>query len=120
MEKRREEEEGRKGRTEDDLWRSIMSRRDDGRMILLLKRGRAKVDEPDVSVLEDATFRLAGRLGGEVLELGVGKENILRLQVSVDKGELVHVCKSERGAERTKGERHGREGGMRKMSAGSI
>lgn len=45
--------------TKDDLRSSIVSRRDDRRVVLLLERRRSEVDKPDVGVVEDETLRSA-------------------------------------------------------------
>lgn len=43
---------GSKSPTQYDLWGSIVARRDDGRVVLVVKRGAAEVDKPHRGVLQ--------------------------------------------------------------------
>ena len=54
---RDENQELDNGLTEDDLWRSIMPRGDDGRVVLLLERGGSEVDQTSVGVFQDMSLR---------------------------------------------------------------
>lgn len=91
---------------EDDFRGSIMAGGHNGRVILLVKRGRAKVDKPDFTVPENSSLTSTPRAGvrrgrncsivGEGLIMIAQQEDILGFQVGVDEVEIVEDYRSAR------------------------
>ena len=54
----------RPAEAKDDFWRAVVPGRYDGRMVLALKGRRAKVDKPDVGVVEQELLFVWRSLGG--------------------------------------------------------
>lgn len=110
--------------TEDNLRGSVVARRDDGGVILILKGGGAKVNQPHLGIEQDPS--LAGlaadvcRRRGDPAIVGKGlirvvtEENVLGFEVGVDQVEIVQDCRRPRSATRRGTKRGEREREERK------
>ncbi len=85
--------------TQDDLGRAIVPRRHDRRMVFILERGRAKVDEPDLGIVQHPPLTSGsadrGRRGRdlavvrETLRAVVDEQDVLGLQIRADQIEIM-------------------------------
>ena len=80
---------GAPAQLEDDLGRAVVPRRDDGRVVLVVEGGAAKVDQSDLGVAEEAEVLLALGVVDEVVA-AVVEEDVLRLEVGVRQPVVVH------------------------------
>lgn len=84
---------------QNNLRSPVVTRRDDGGMVLIVKGGRTEIDQSNLAVEKNAALTCvpAGCVGGRrdgavVSERLVGivhQQNVLRLQISVDEVEIV-------------------------------
>lgn len=84
---------------QDNLRSPVVTRRDDGGMILIVKGGRTEIDQSNLTVKKNAALtrvparcvgrRRDGAVVGERLIGIVHQKNVLRLQISVDEVEIV-------------------------------
>ena len=80
---------GAPAQLEDDLGRAVVPRRDDGRVVLVVEGGAAKVDQPDLGVAQEAEVLLPLGVVHEVVA-AVVEEDVLRLEVGVRQPVVVH------------------------------
>jgi hypothetical protein len=90
---------------EDDLGSAVVSGRDDGRVILVIKGSRTKVDESNLGVQQYPTelcrarIRVGRRRNVAVIREGLVvvlyKEDVLRFEISVDEIKIMQDCKEK-------------------------
>lgn len=86
-------------KAQDDLWRPVMPRRHDRRVVFILEGGRSEVDKPDLRVKKHSplsslpTDRSRRRrdlaIIREGLVLVMAQKNVLGLQVGMDQVEIM-------------------------------
>lgn len=87
---------------QDDLWSPVVSCGNHRRMILVVERSRAKVDQPDLTVEKHPSLasvaadgvrrRRHGTVVGKRLIRTVDQQDVLGLEISVDQIEIVKDC----------------------------
>ena len=89
----------------DDLWRAVVSGRDNGRMVLVIECGRSEVNEADFTVKQYSPLTSSPRgdvrrrgnipVVGKCLKCSIYQKNVLRLQVGMDEIKIMKNCKCD-------------------------